>query len=499
MYRNIIFFTILFIFSFAQAYTQVDLPVNLVGQKGSKLCWAACMEMVLDYYDPANTETQCTLAYRYKDLKKDIYTYLLVNNCNDICTGVCGTHDGDYCNELLTGNTNQSYVPNLPGNYDLLFSKLGYNSNEDIELLNWEQYKEEFDACRPVVFLYNVTGVNTTPINNHSVVAHGYFEDPAGNFFMIKDPWGNCLGQDYVIKSEVLNGAYYPTAPGNDSIQVNRMLSSVHHISPKNDPECKDCGKENEMPTPFQTNLSPPSNLISLIKEFRERFIGTRFGSSLKYSYLFQDQLEGHFTTPVVYLSQNYMKDSGPGKITLEEAKVDAEIFEVTYKGSNRPLISTLRCDQELGLCFVEKIGLQVNPEPREVYVSNGKKLFLTNDKAAAGQTTLSAVNYQIVRYPPYPFEFYRFQYENQYYWYPVGDNDKYYLYGPKLTNAPLAVPEDTFFKALENYSKDEYKTWDKGYRQQEKVNKKIEKGRYLKIEKYIKRNDLDGVLSSFE
>ena len=477
---------------------QVNLAAPLIGQEGQNLCWAASMEMLLQYHNPATGETQCSIA-------EDFHNMIGANasTCLGICSGGC---DLDLpptglsaCDRTLPGNNIWSAEPLQAANFDLLFSRLGYHSIEDITDFSWQQYQDEIDQCRPLIFNYNVTGLDITIGSfNHSVVADGYFNDTGVDFMRINDPWGDCVGDEYLVNKAVLMGTYYlPVTGGQQILQVNYMLSSVHHIFPKEDSPCLDCSSEEKVPEIYQTTGLPPDVLGDLVREHKEKFIGTRFGELIKYSYLSEKPEDKHFNTLVSYLSQRAIQEHKGGPINFEAVVAKTEIYEITYSGSKPALVATVRCDKETGVCFVEKIGLRRKEEPKRIFVNGSNQILLTNDPEVDKETNLTTIPYSIVRYPPYPFEFYRFQFQGKLYWYPLEKRTKYYLYGPNYTELQVAIPEANFLQGIKKYSKDDYKISEKGEKQLGKLNNKVEKGKYLKIGKYLNRNDLKDFLSN--
>lgn len=481
------------VFLTSPTWGQLTLPVNMVKQRGSNLCWASSMEMILQYYDPANTETQCSLSFLFQEMIGDLPTVATLN-CDYICSGGCASFLGDPCNQALPANYISDYGGiNIsdPANYDLLFSKLGYHSMEDINLLTWAQYVQELNQCRPIIFMYSVTGERSTYIFNHSVVAYGYDQIGGVDYFLIKDPWSDCThnGNEFLLNKIVLDGTYHTDNTTDQSTwTVNQVLASVHHIYPKEGSPCTDCLKASEEnPQAF-----PPSTVMELVKKHAKDFFAAK-DEVITYQEL-SVLPDEYYRTPIYYLSQREFNTS-TGGVTFNDVNLKTNIYEVTYTESDPNLVVTLRCNDKAGQCVVEKIGMQSKSGDKRVKVPGGETIILSNRKNPGGPIPQVTYAYSIVRYPAYPFEFYKFTYQNDNYMYPVDFDSKFHLYSDEYKGAKVALPESMIIKGLQKFTKDELKIADKGIQQVNKVNRKIENNRYIKMNSYLRKSKIDNFL----
>jgi len=128
-------------------------PVPQIFQERTEWCWAACAQMVLQFYGDASVQ-QCDLA-----------TQLFGEPC-------CANPDSPLCNE-------PAQVPDLAG----VYANRGRNAVLVPGYVPFETLQDEINANRPVElgFVFN----NGT---GHQVLVCGWNIDATGPYLLINDP-----------------------------------------------------------------------------------------------------------------------------------------------------------------------------------------------------------------------------------------------------------------------------------------------------------------------
>ncbi len=463
---------ILFCYSNYSAAQTKELAVPLAGQNADRWCWAASIEMVFQYYNEptGNPDLQCDIVRNY--FHNRLYNaYLppasnwqlqailsnIPANCNDLC-GTVELPSGAYNspNQTIHFNFHGMYSTSLyPSYFDIILSDFDYNSIEDRNLLTWEQYKAEIDHCRPVILLYNATGyVGGNSSINHAVVGKGYHMISQGNFFIINDPWEVCLGDTYLLNSQVLGSTASipqddPLVPSTSTQTVNSVLSMVHHISPKQY-DCDQCKSSFR-----DEKLVYKNQLISNLKECENEFVGTALTqekSTVSLDKIYGFNPQENYITPVKYLSYESIRDSK--ELSFKNLSINTNMHEVIYTGCQDNLEATFRCNEKGDACMVEMMKM-VKAAPIVKVNVNGEAITLDNSKPDSQNGDPSTLNYEKVYYPPYTFVFYRFEYKRVSYFYPMNASARAFLYGGQENEPTGAVPEKIVLERLSKYTQD--------------------------------------------
>ena len=110
--RKLVFLILLTTFSFS-VKAQFPLDVHLLPQQGTYYCWAACTEMIVDYYHRQNAAiplyTQCEIATNWLESRRIITnptaTPFTIAEC---CPTPCPNTVNSFCNYNMTCITNVS-------------------------------------------------------------------------------------------------------------------------------------------------------------------------------------------------------------------------------------------------------------------------------------------------------------------------------------------------------------------------------------------------------
>lgn len=146
-----------------------SVSVNLIPQHRDWWCWAACTEMISDYY--GHRVDQCDSAN---------YVHGTPPDCCTGCTGNCpcwggawGASIGDIQNNWTHWGFNYTYVA----------SSLPWEDSEGFDVKDTISTSQ---ACAksPIYVVWWWAGGG-----GHVVVAYGYAETTVGNFVSYKDPW----------------------------------------------------------------------------------------------------------------------------------------------------------------------------------------------------------------------------------------------------------------------------------------------------------------------
>lgn len=459
-YFYLLFFLLIFI---SQANSQTkQLFIDLVGQKTDKWCWAASMEMAMNFFNTTPTRSQCEIVTPFLTWT-EIFEGPIPKSCTTICEGSLSSlisfGEEDYSNTLPYNKyyTESNFVPAY---FDLLFSNFGYFSMEDRQLLSWNLYLNEIDNCRPVIFMYSASGyiINGVEENNidHAVVGAGYYIDegnPIENaFIIIYDPLAVCQGNIFLLKKDALTPN--TSVPACENLTINRLTSNVHHISPRIT-ECDMCNTF-ESP-PFSTSFSE-STIIEIAEKNKQLFAATSLpnGSSLK-SFL-NYRPENHYSYPVYNLSYEKMNSTGSdNKIAFERALVETSLTELILSTTNQEynLVAGIRCNLETTCCTDERIDLKrKGADQKMAQLPSGKEFLLSNDPKTQQPVGATILPYSIVRFEPYQFELYRFEVDGQFYHLPIDPYSKNYFYGNPDFEIPLSIKEETSLEGLSLYSK---------------------------------------------
>ena len=135
-----------------------DLAVTLRPQETSLWCWAACVEMIVEFLDSSVDVKQCDEA---------------VNEFGPNC-----------CDPVIRAN---SCINGGWPRFDRHFfnATLTYN-----QALTWAQVRTEIDAGRPIAFTWkNLDSDGNLDGTSHMMVLTGYSEFDGVRYVSVLDPW----------------------------------------------------------------------------------------------------------------------------------------------------------------------------------------------------------------------------------------------------------------------------------------------------------------------
>jgi hypothetical protein len=133
-----------------------DVPFR--NQLGDQWCWAACMQMVFNYYEPDKAIQQCTIVAKH--LSKTMNKTLTCTDVFDKNTQ-SAKNDFDITTDLMLLNFNKYTIKGLTETK-----------------LYWQTIKREIDSGRPLI-------ANQT---SHYIVIFGYIDDKQGEYFIFHNP-----------------------------------------------------------------------------------------------------------------------------------------------------------------------------------------------------------------------------------------------------------------------------------------------------------------------
>ena len=156
--------TILFVIAYYFAPGFLFGQVQLVPQKQSNWCWAACTEMILKYY--SINANQCEIVNGFND-----------NNCNGTCD--CNNVNYSSCNRLLEIGTFSGLNPqilNLSNNFIHLFGSYDLTPTETLSNgFLWADIVEQHNSNRPLILVRKSD--NSLTYHATVIIDNGYNSD----------------------------------------------------------------------------------------------------------------------------------------------------------------------------------------------------------------------------------------------------------------------------------------------------------------------------------
>ena len=233
----------------AQETKSRELLMKYFSQKTNNWCWAASMQMIMDFHRPNSTNdlTQCNLAKEMLKLQfdSDIHSYIdalpCCTTCSDGCpdgTSNCSGDSRDLAQNIDYNSDRVFPIAAVPDNYDLIFSLDGFTSIQQINRtgspMQWSQIKQQIQDCRP--FIINVQDAPSDDIDgNHAMVVKGYMENLEDNLQLViaNDPWMPCCTTEQEIAIPYDNFVSTTTTSGfsiTDEFFVSNVKATIHTI-----------------------------------------------------------------------------------------------------------------------------------------------------------------------------------------------------------------------------------------------------------------------------
>jgi hypothetical protein len=182
------------------------LKVNYFDQEESLWCWAACSQMILDYY--GITVEQCNIAEiaRVIDERNHHIHYPNSQTMNHFgTTNCCEPYPYNWrCNKVNKLFTTIYSAPGSKGGINSILDSLNISSSPTSSYLTISEIKNEIDGWRPFIIQWGWTGTN----EGHFVLARGYNNNSSCIYYF--DPEINYPGGGHQIQSHewMIDGAY---------------------------------------------------------------------------------------------------------------------------------------------------------------------------------------------------------------------------------------------------------------------------------------------------
>ncbi len=412
------------------------LKIPLVAQEQPQWCWAASMQMVLNFYNPSNPITQTELAIKNANLKmaKEVppieidLSYVNSNLLGYKSTCTSGTWNifrvsrstiTDQKKRLISSSFTSS-ISSYKGTeetqaFDNLFSNLGYDSIQDSKRKSWEDIQKEIDKCRPVILMDGISTYGT-----HVTVVIGYIERIVNGrlktFLAIRNPQRESVCG--VGESSLISPDYYSPTSGRT------LHSVVRHIIPPNRQECatnENCNIDNDQSFDFLERILSGHDIDShdLARGFG---VDIYYISDLK---LMKKNLSNKT------LLNNISNSSLTSKILQENSSVLRIKKEVVYLYD--------KINQELILTQLRKDS--TNNYNNRIVDLNSKKLQLVTSRRLQND-----VRFDYVDYLKFNYRFFRFSYEGRWYLSPFSS----YSINKKIFVQDKAYSELKILKALQ-------------------------------------------------
>ncbi|RYF69608.1 MAG: hypothetical protein EOO39_17240 [Cytophagaceae bacterium] len=190
-------------------------PIPRQYQLQSNWCWAASMQMLMNYY--GLPETQCTIAGKLYLQDDDAACISTTCTCSNIVslsqTAVCGD------------------LNHATSRYVSLFDSFGFNATErevNTEgLFTWDELRLRLPL------MMTVQGLTTDVDRLHVVVATGYRQNPRTIF--INDPWAKCNEAAGFVEVSSLTGVngtsgVYTMSPNERTLRADGARTYIYEI-----------------------------------------------------------------------------------------------------------------------------------------------------------------------------------------------------------------------------------------------------------------------------
>lgn len=212
------------------------LKISPIGQRNSQWCWAASMEMVMNYHGHVFAgDPQCILARTYGYYQNLINSSSSALDVTTPCPVWCGGAGTGLSSTHIDNKTILYSKRGGPIKYqytDMIYSHYGFHSVEDRNTgkMDWTAIKGEIDACRPfMVYLNSAGGAGSdTPFGSlsydHVVVAKGYFELEEDQYVLVNEPKTKdyCVGCEAAMPISIFND------PPDELFNAEAVATQIH-------------------------------------------------------------------------------------------------------------------------------------------------------------------------------------------------------------------------------------------------------------------------------
>ncbi len=284
------------------------LSVSSIPQRETRWCWAASMEMIMNFHGDATTQEN--LAAKNTG----------ITTCS---TSTCGVISTNPCNQTIP-----EYSGTLTGNrfFTYLFNEYNYFAMEDIltedTIAVWNNVKRQIGFCKPfIMVLGNYIGDDTNQV--HAVVAIGYSEEKnatgkiINKKIYIHDPWTPCNGTTAYVK--------FPFVPrsSNVGLKVNSFIHHVYKI--RGTLVSSSCAEKKFNSTEIARVDAEYEKLIQVLsrlkdKEQQQKLLNGKLGAT-KIKQISQQKLQG--------IGSDY-------KVELSNFFINNDIYDLNFGGNSK-------------------------------------------------------------------------------------------------------------------------------------------------------------------
>lgn len=346
---------------------RVKLDVPETKQVRSLWCWAACAQMVDEYFEIDTVTTQCQFAKFYGD-----YLYNHVDTLKCPCKP--GARKEKYSQK--SGNVSFSLDADYWGpRFERILSKVGlYSTFEQFPSI--QDIKNEIDHNRPIIAFIKQSNDELAAV--HMVVIKGYLDTLNSNFLLVNDPW---FHDTILTGAEVINFELYM-----DSNNEKSFLAFQLNIHPKT--------------TLMSFGYHDNYNIFRRTSNFKEKKEELNFevSSSSKMDTI---------TLTTKILSIDKLKKWWPESYLKKFIDVPTqEVYSISLKKSY--------VKKKIGESWVLS-EIKKADYPTELKLTNNKEVITITDIAKKGVT--------LWQYPSLPFtSFYEFEHNKKVYVTPLSD-----------------------------------------------------------------------------
>ena len=202
-----------------------DLPIPPIAQQSNQWCWAASLEMVIDYYKPELDISQCQIATKRIELFRPIGMTTVDEACNcSVSNEGCQLFNSisGNCKFYITGLNSRSMVSIIQGLLNFYDLKGELIPNNKLNTL--DNIKLHLSMNHPVIGFY----MNPSR-GNHIVVIKGYTDVdstgtliPTSSYLFINNPLYNKKANCNYCYHWILTGCFGQNIYPNTSASAGR-------------------------------------------------------------------------------------------------------------------------------------------------------------------------------------------------------------------------------------------------------------------------------------
>jgi len=177
------------------------LNIDTIYQEETNWCWAACTQMILNYYNISRSQCEIAEIARVID-RRNYYIHHPNGQSNYFgSSNCCGL--SNHCDQVNKLYTNIYSEPGSKGGINTILDSLNISNSYISSSLHLSELKNEIDNWNPVILRWGWVGTN----DGHFVVVRGYditleciyYSDPATT---VNYPGGaNCESYNWIIEN----------------------------------------------------------------------------------------------------------------------------------------------------------------------------------------------------------------------------------------------------------------------------------------------------------